>query len=176
MRNYLGKIKTPYNKQSLLNSLVIFLNKPESREKILNLIDPEEAAVISYIYYREGSGFSELSGAFRENYREREFGYFLGNLEERFLIYSLEDENGPRYFINPIFSTSIGERIATPLALVSSRPAGERLPGRHWFTDAFLTAFLAFIVHENVAVSSGNGLRSRIISTACSYWPFLKWA
>jgi hypothetical protein len=50
MRNYLGKLKTPYNKHTLIRDLTAFLQKKETRRRIISLIDEGDAVLLTALY------------------------------------------------------------------------------------------------------------------------------
>ena len=51
MRLYLGEIKTPYNKQKLIESLTSFLHKEENRRVLIKLLSREELMIIGAVLY-----------------------------------------------------------------------------------------------------------------------------
>ena len=50
MRLYLGEIKTPYNKQKLIESLTSFLYKEENRRVLIKLLSREELMISARFY------------------------------------------------------------------------------------------------------------------------------
>lgn len=49
MRMYLGAIKTPFNKQRLIEELSVFLRKKETKERIISLLDSFDLMILSAV-------------------------------------------------------------------------------------------------------------------------------
>ena len=50
LKMYLGEIKTPYNKQNLIENLSAFLRKEENKETIIALLSKEDLELLTAIY------------------------------------------------------------------------------------------------------------------------------
>ena len=64
MRIYLGEIKTPYNKQNLIENLGAFLHKPEIQQRIVSLLSVEDIQIINAIHYLTAPSQNVLSRFF----------------------------------------------------------------------------------------------------------------
>ncbi len=139
VKNYLGKVQTPYHKPSLIDSLERFLTKEETQARIFALMDEQELQITRFVSQSDGIGFDELYPYFRDDFSRLRFHSLIENLEERLLLYR-DDEK--RYRLNPIFFArleSVGR--ARPLSpTILSTPAE---PG--WLSVDLFLAFLALI-------------------------------
>ena len=103
MRIYLGEIKTPYNKQNLIENLGAFLHKPEIQQRIVSLLSVEDIQIINAIHYLTAPSQNVLSRFFAKTVSFAELYEALMNLEERLIIFRYTHDDGSVLFkINPI--------------------------------------------------------------------------
>ena len=103
MRIYLGEIKTPYNKQNLIENLGAFLHKPEIQQRIVSLLSVEDIQIINAIHYLTAPSQNVLSRFFAKTLSFAELYEALMNLEERLIIFRYTHDDGSVLFkINPI--------------------------------------------------------------------------
>ncbi|MDR1143945.1 MAG: helicase-associated domain-containing protein [Spirochaetaceae bacterium] len=111
MRSILGSIKTPFNKQNLLEDLSAFAARPEIQEAIAAYIDDHDRRIIAAIALLEEPLPGELERFFSGEYSYAELHSLLLNLEERLIIYRFRDEDKLRIALNPRL-----EKILAPAA------------------------------------------------------------
>jgi hypothetical protein len=63
---YLGEIKTPYNKQNLIERLGAFLHKEQVQQNILLLLSPTDCQLLSAIFYLENPTHSLIARFFAD--------------------------------------------------------------------------------------------------------------
>ncbi|WP_252723531.1 hypothetical protein [Treponema pedis] len=108
---YLGKIKTPFNKQKLVEQLSAFLRKTSVQELIIKTIDASDILILTAIAELYGVTESCLADLFETKFTYPELHEKLLNAEERLLIYrNIKEISAERiytiaewdYKINPV--------------------------------------------------------------------------
>ena len=103
MRLYLGKIKTPYNKQRLASQLASFLKTPENINNILSFLDDFDCEILCAVRFINNLTQENLVQFFSDSYKLPLIYTRLANLQERLLIYTLKNQDDKIIFlINPI--------------------------------------------------------------------------
>lgn len=101
IRMYLGEIKTPYNKQKLLEELSAFLRKGENVQNILKLLSPNDILILSAVKYLAKPTQEKLSHFFMADFTFADLYERLLNLEERLLIYRKIENRKSFFAITP---------------------------------------------------------------------------
>ena len=106
---YLGEVKTPYNKQNLIEQLSSFLRKEENQNLIFNMLSEKDILILNAIYFISDVTQEKLSSFFSGTFNFATLYENLINLEERLLIYKKIDlENKITYYkINPILEKKL---------------------------------------------------------------------
>ena len=60
MRNYLGNLKTPFNKHDLMRSLTTLISRKEIRTRIFELIDQDDSRLLTAVAMLGPAGIDEL--------------------------------------------------------------------------------------------------------------------
>ena len=104
MRGYLGDIRTPFNKQRLVDELAGFLGRRDIQETVAAYLDATDRKVIAATYRLAEPTAAELTSFFDGDLSYAELHAVLLNLEERLVIYRIEEEGVRRLALNPILS------------------------------------------------------------------------
>ncbi len=104
MRNYLGPIKTPFNKQDLIKKLTSFLSQDKITERILSLINEQERSVLNAIYFLNSPSVDDIYQFFGKNIQFYIIQQTIINLEERLLILQNTDQS---LMINTLFLSDL---------------------------------------------------------------------
>ena len=106
---YLGEVKTPYNKQNLIEQLSSFIRKEENQNLIFNLLSENEILILNAIYFIQNCSQEKLSTFFSGTFSFAYLYESLINLEERLLIYKKIDSDNKThcYKINPIIEKKL---------------------------------------------------------------------
>lgn len=117
---YLGEVKTPYNKQNLIEQLSSFIRKEENQNLIFNLLSENEILILNAIHFIQNCSQEKLSTFFSGTFSFAYLYESLINLEERLLIYKKIDSDNKThcYKINPI----IEKKLLTVLKLSALLP------------------------------------------------------
>ena len=106
---YLGEVKTPYNKQNLIEQLSSFLRKEENQNLIFNMLSEKDILILNAIYFIQNCTQEKLSTFFTGTFSFALLYESLINLEERLLVYKkIDSENKTHcYKINPIIEKKL---------------------------------------------------------------------
>jgi hypothetical protein len=134
MRSVFGNIKTPFNKQRLVDDLESFLSKKDIQEIIAAYIDERDARIIAAIAILEEPVPGELETFFAGEFSFAELHGVLLNLEERLILYRFHgrDPGAPefrgseapvrRLALNPLLEPVLSPIIGNRNALFPSEP------------------------------------------------------
>ncbi|RKX91390.1 MAG: hypothetical protein DRP59_07885 [Spirochaetes bacterium] len=143
MRNYLGKIKTPFNKHILVDRLIAFLTREETIDRITALISSEDAYILTLIYFLDEPDIKTLYEFLKDNTSFLEVQHRLLNLEERLL--TIKEPGTERIRLSPIFKEPLVKQVLNTNLIFPSKKVGtEKIPFP-WFNEAVITAVFSFI-------------------------------
>ena len=159
VRNYLGPIRTPFNKHDLIKRLESFLRRPDIQERIVGLIDDEDAQLLSAVWMLGEPDFDELYLLFAGERSYLDLHQRLLNLEDRLLVYRDHD----RLLINPILQGLLEERVLRAELLFASRPLRSDDPHAPppWVTDTLLVSLYAYAHEHPELFRADHSLRKR---------------
>ena len=107
---YLGEVKTPYNKQKLIEDLSSFLRKEDHKKTIPSLLSQNDIKILTAIYFLPNPTRKKLSELFAGDFSSYRIHDALLNFEERLLIFTVrinEKKDGEVYKINPLLSDTL---------------------------------------------------------------------
>ncbi|MGI5172662.1 hypothetical protein H0R92_03545 [Treponema sp. OMZ 840] len=108
MRLYAGEVKTPYNKQKLIESLTAFLHKETNRKTVVGLLSQEDLMLISAVVYIPFCTREKAASFFSPHISFASLYNTLLNLEERLILFRRKDKDGSEYFdVNPFLRADI---------------------------------------------------------------------
>jgi hypothetical protein len=147
MRTYLGDIRTPFNKQRLVDELEGFLGRKEIQETIGSYLDASDRLLVAALAQLGEPTADELAGFFEGEIPFAELHTILLNLEERLIIYRIDDGGLRRLALNPALAPVLAPIAADPSPLYPSRPAeASGGAGRAAVPDdLFLAAVVAYL-------------------------------
>lgn len=158
MRMYLGEIKTPFNKQKLIEELGAFICREESKKAVVSLLSQADIQMISAVKYISNPTEKKLSTFFSATYSFAELYSRLLNLEERLILYRHKDKNSGKIIIsiNPHLETEL-EPYATQNVLLHAPEYEERFfENQSSLSPELIAAFIAF-VHKNPDLCKADG-------------------
>ncbi|MCQ2612251.1 MAG: hypothetical protein MJ183_01450 [Treponemataceae bacterium] len=109
MRMYLGEIKTPYNKQKLIEELSVFLRKEQNKKLIVRLLSEEELEILTAVDLLPEPTLNVLAKLFSETWTYAELYEKLMSLEERLVLFQYQGNGTNRvlYGINPHLAETV---------------------------------------------------------------------
>ncbi|MBN1649651.1 MAG: helicase-associated domain-containing protein [Spirochaetales bacterium] len=166
IRNYLGPVKTPFNKHTLIQKLVNFIEK--NRQIILSCIEEKDAAILSAIGLMETATSAALQQLFSAEKKYLELHLQLLNLEERLLVFRSDNI----YRLNPLFREYLAQHIISPSFLIRTRDCGKVDPCPVWIQQHLFFGLYSLLFHRGH--ESGTGLKKKVIEIAEKVMPALK--
>lgn len=169
MRMYLGEIKTPYNKQNLIQQLGAFLHKEQVQKNILMLLSPLECQIITAVALLNHPNLETLTAFFSGTLTFSQLQEKLMSLEERLLIFrnthKLPPRQQPAFCLNPILEPVLAQRIAPSNLL--PLPKGFQNQDYHLplpqLSPTLLAAFFAFVREVPDLCRQDGSLKKRMI-------------
>ena len=180
MRLYLGEIKTPYNKQKLIEALTSFLHKEENRRILIKLLSREELRIIAAVLYIPFCTKEKTAAFFSPTFSFAFLHNAFLNLEERLILFRRKDaENAKEYFdVNPLLLSDIEPLINTdllfpqahPVCQVSADPEafcraeGTDVPAvceRHFLSARLLASWFAFTAENPDCCRSDGSFKKK---------------
>ncbi|MDR3122846.1 MAG: helicase-associated domain-containing protein [Treponema sp.] len=182
MRSVFGNIKTPFNKQRLVDDLGSFLSKKDIQEAIAAYIDEKDAKVIAAIAMLEEPAPGELEAFFAGEFSYAELLGILLNLEERLILYRVQGgrplresavQGVRRLALNPLLEPALRPIIGNRNALLPSQPLSASVaPGNAVAgsvadqgirDDRILAALFAFVAAEPEFFRVEGGIRKKVL-------------
>lgn len=149
MRNYLGELKTPFNKHDLIRALSRMLLKKENKEKALNLLDDDDIRLLSLISLLEKPNIESLYEFTKDFYTFLELHNRITNLQERLLIFIEEKkiiEISP-VFYNELIAGYLDSTTMFP-SLQAAGSSSSAAAGEPWLKEQLICAYLSFIQND----------------------------
>jgi len=169
MRSVFGNISTPYNKQKLMDDLMIFLSRDDIRGNITAYIDGEDRKIIAATAFLNDPTPEELDEFLSSEKNSVTLRGNIMNLEERLILFRFIDENGTRRFaLNPVLEPVLSQVAAeTAILFPGINPEHKKnLPETSaGYEDRTLGAFIAFIMEEEDFFKT-DGIKKKILDQA----------
>jgi hypothetical protein len=174
MRSVFGNIKTPFNKQRLVDDLGSFLSRKDIQEIMAAYIDQRDAKVIAAIAILEEPAPGELETFFAGELSFAELRSVLLNLEERLILYRFHDRDPAdpggssgirRLALNPLVEPVLRPIIENRSVLFPWEPlaaAGGSAP-QGFRDDRVLAALFAFVAGEGDFFKIEGGIRKKVL-------------
>lgn len=172
MRMYLGSIRTPFNKQRLIEDLSAFLRKKENRKSILVCLDELDLEVLSAIHELPSPTQQKIVSLFSGSRTFPEIYECILNLEERLVIYRKDDAANREYALNPLLVDDIAPLLGVRnFAAPRAREEPVSVPLR--IDDLTLAALYGFFLHEGCPVKNDGSFRKKTLSSLEEFFPQL---
>jgi len=178
MRSVFGKIKTPFNKQQLLDDLEKFLLRKEIQKTIAAYIDEMEAKIIKAIALFGEPVLRQLESFFQDELSYAQLQDYIVNMEERFILYRFEEG---RLALNPVLKHILLPITADCSVLFptaenkkssAAAPAAEKSP-KLKINDLTLAALYSFVLRHEIFYRPENTIRKKVIEEAKTLFPGL---
>ena len=152
IRMYLGELKSPFNKQNLIEELSSFLRKPDNKRKIAELLSESDIEVVSAVKFISEATPRKIADFFCGKFTFSKLYERILNLEERLVLY----KHGDFLFVNPHLDETLST-IATKSVLAwESCVEKENTKEGFRLSPELLLAFAAF-VSENGDICKADG-------------------
>ena len=184
LRSVFGKIKTPYQKQQLINELETFLLREDIQKTITAYIDQTDAKVIAAVAMFGEPVPGELESFFCGEFSYAQLQDIIVNLEERFILYRFREDKAnlqtsSRFALNPVleqvllpFAADISALFPAAAEQASSLNAEEVTP-KILLNDLMLASVLSFVQQWDPFFRTEGVIRKRVIDAAKTCLPGL---
>ncbi|MGI5097732.1 helicase-associated domain-containing protein [Treponema socranskii] len=150
LRAYLGKIKTPYNKQNLIEQLSSFLCREQNRKNLLTLLDDFDEKIITALVLVPEATEEKLICFFSGEYTSSEIAARLSNLTDRLIIYKNESgkDDPQRLYVNPLLEDLLAPRIDIARIIPEAQYASRTEGGSFSISPEFIAAVISYIAER----------------------------
>ncbi len=167
VRNYLGPVKTPYDKRDLVKRLESFLRRSDTAESLLLLLDRLDARILGSCLLLGPSPEPAVKELFAGELALFELGVRISNLLDRLLLFRYVADGKKVIAVNPLVEATLRATILDP-ALLFGTPEhlsrDEAPQGQSGPCDAgTCVAFFSFLFHSPGALRKGGGLTKRAL-------------
>ena len=177
MRMYLGAVKTPFNKQRLIEELSAFLRRKENRRNIIQYLDEFDRQILSAIYELPSPTLQKIVSVFSGTCSFPEIHERILNLEERLLIYRKNDTDNREYALNPLLEDELQPLIGLSCLIspVGNVESDISTPEQTTAApdDITLAGLYCFFRQERISVKNDGTIRQKTLSILEGIFPLL---
>lgn len=161
MNLYLGKIKTPYNRQRLIEQLVSFLKTEENYKSIISLLDEFDVKILTAIAYIPNVTEEILLSFFGTDYSLVEIVGELSNLQERLIIFYQQDSYSNKKFIrfNPFLQDKIEPFINLNKILISEKVSFYSMEDSFYVSPQLICAIISYVKSKGCSFKNDGTLK-----------------
>jgi len=175
MRSVFGKIKTPFNKQQLLNDLESFLLRKDIQETIAAYIDETDAKIITATALFTEPLQDQLVDFFKDEINYSQLLDIIVNLEERFIIYRFTEKSKTFLALNPVLQNILlpfTEDTCSLFPAVSQDITSKyEVKKKNCLNDLITAAFYSFVFRHESFYKSEGVMRKRVLDDAKTIFP-----
>lgn len=162
VRNYLGPVRTPYNKHELIQKLTAFLVHGETERRIAARMDTHDRRTLAAVLLLGNPDMETLHRFLGITGDEAALHRHIMNLQDRLLLLRADQH----LMINPVLEPLVRRTIRDPRFMVGGRrcPEGSREQmGRLPWLDTRLAAAMVSLIHEDREFFTRSGTVRRTI-------------
>jgi len=173
IRNYLGEVSSPFDKHDLIQDLIDFLKRRETRRRIAAFIGVQERLILSGIAALGRPTLDMLYLLLAQDFGYLDMNEKLLNMECRLLTYRSENGGEPRVAVNPVLAGRLGDEAFGPENLVRLEPVKQPTVAVPWLQDSLLLAFLSHLLDEAPLFKAGGQWRRKGLEGVTGLFPGL---
>ncbi len=165
VRMYLGEVKTPYNKQKLIEELSAFIRKAEVKKTLIQLLSETDVMLITAVMELPYATQENLNKLFSQTFGFAQLYERLMNLEERLILFQSHDASIGKnvYRITPFLEDEF-EKIKNISILLPACDSAVTNTGEQKISDQLISAFVSFIsMHPNLCKNDGTFKKKTIL-------------
>jgi hypothetical protein len=171
VRNYIGPVRTPYDKRELASRLEAFLRREETRSSILSLVDALDARILGSALLVGPCPEPALRELFEGEMPLFDLGLRIDNLLDRLVLFRFQYGGRRLVAVNPILEDDL-RRITLDPELLLGRSSGAGRTGGG-VTAELAVAFFSFVFHSPSALRKTGGLTKKGTERAQALLPSL---
>lgn len=165
VRIYLGELKSPFNKQKLIEELGAFIRRDDIKKQIVALLTDEDISILSAIYFIKEPTQEKLTDFFAQEYERTEIARHLNNLEERLILYRKEHTVKAVFLFNPHLEEEIRPFLSMATLTGEAECAQTVSARQKELSSITIGALLAFI-QDNPDLCKGDGTLKKRAATS----------
>jgi hypothetical protein len=173
VRNYIGPVKTPYDKRALVLSLEAFLRRAETRDSLLALIDPLDARIIGSAILIGPAPEQALKDLFVGELPLFELGVRISNLFDRLLLFRYQRQGQRLVAVNPSLEEALSSCARDPSRLLGAEPGQASGPGEGAVDAKTAVALFCHLFHAQKSTRKDGSLTKRAAERAAAILPGL---
>ncbi|MDR1230385.1 MAG: hypothetical protein LBK61_03165 [Spirochaetaceae bacterium] len=172
-RNFLGDVRTPYNKQAIIERLISYLSNRACQEVMLSYITDDDALVVNTVELLDSPTLHDIYAFFAAQFSYAECIRLTTSLEERLILYSFIDSGQEHYALNPVFGRTLERVLGKQSVLfpcLETKPEALPVPAVP-VSKLFLFGFFSFIHSRKVSVKADYTLPRKTEEEAAAFFP-----
>lgn len=166
IRMYLGEIKTPYNKQKLIEELGAFIRKEDNKKNLIALLDDDDLEVVAAVKFVSLPTQEKLASFFSGVYSYAALYEKVINLEERLVLYRYENKVSGKTLIgiNPLLEELLDPMLSAERLIPQSvfLEKNEALP--FTLNPQFLASFISFAFSHPEMCKADGAFKKRTVT------------
>ncbi len=170
VRLYLGAVRTPFNKQKLVEELSAMMRREETKERMVALLDPLDILILAAIRELPLPTQSRVIALFGADLSFAELYERILNLEERLVIFRREGDGERVYAVNPYLEDRL-EGLADRGALIPREGTGEPPSVAAAVDSLALAGVFSFFLHNGDPVKNDGSFRKKTRDALDSRFP-----
>ncbi len=164
IRNYLGGIKTPFNKHELIGRLESFLINPENQRRIVALMDEDDTQVLEAVDLLDDPSYDMLFAYLSGVFSYVDLHHRLLNLADRLLI--CRDPEEKTVSLNPLLQPLLRSQLLRRERVFPGLPVGGSETGAAvaelpWLNDSLVLALLSYLFSPADIFKADGTLRKK---------------
>ena len=171
VRSVIGNIKTPFNKQRLLEELANLLSREDIQNVIAAYIGEQDHKLIAAVALLGESGMGSVAPGTLETFFAGELSYaelhaVIINLEERLIFYRFRDEGCMRLALNPVLENVLMPFIEDASPIIPSFALQSDFAKQGIMNDSrYMAALLSFFRGEEELFKNeaSTGIRKKVL-------------
>ena len=174
LRSVFGKIKTPFNKQQLLNDLETFLLREDIQKTIASYIDQTDAKIITAAALFGEPVSGELESFFSDELSFAQMQDIIVNLEERFIIYRFTEDKTTYLALNPVLEPVLQPIVSDTSVLfpaISKAASPAAIGAKPIVNDLIIAGLFSFVSCLETFFKPDGGIRKRVIEEGKTIFP-----
>ena len=149
IRMYVGEVKTPYNKQDLIERLSSFFRREENKASVVRLLSKDDARLIAAIRFLPKTTMDKIKSFLSSVFPEHRVEILIANLMQRMVLFEQrpdkKDEGETVYLVNPLLEDALYSVVTLETLLPPPRIAAECESDAAPVTLQTLAAFTSYI-------------------------------
>ncbi|MCQ2592778.1 MAG: helicase-associated domain-containing protein [Treponema sp.] len=161
VRLYLGEVKTPYNKQRLIEQLAGFLRNEENLSNMMLFLDETDIKFLTAIHFIPNATQNILLDFFSSEFEYGDIYGEISNLISRLLIFIEKDKYSDKEYlrINPLIWDSLQPRLSISNILSSPSVMAYSMEDNFTISPDLLVSLICFIKNFGCSCKSDGTIK-----------------